>query len=108
MKLLDPGSTVREGEFATAEQTRGVDQKAVGLYNKLLSGERLTEDQRKAFIGRSQKLYGPAEGRHQKRIATYAGLAKSANLDPAQVVVDLGIVAPEKIKTYNPQTGEFE
>ena len=32
MKMLDPGSTVREGEYATAKNTAGIEQ---GLRNSL-------------------------------------------------------------------------
>jgi hypothetical protein len=49
MKILDPGSTVREGEFATAANAGGVDTKIWNLYNKLKTGERLTHDQREMF-----------------------------------------------------------
>ena len=60
MKMLDPGSTVREGEYATAEQSGSVDKKVVNLYNKLTKGERLTDDQRKMFVQRSKSLYDKA------------------------------------------------
>ena len=49
MKILDPGSTVREGEFATAANAGGVDTKIWNLFNKLKTGERLTPDQREMF-----------------------------------------------------------
>jgi len=50
MKILDPGSTVREGEFATAEKAGGVDTQIVNLYNKLRKGTRLTAPQRDEFL----------------------------------------------------------
>jgi hypothetical protein len=46
MKVLDPGSTVREGEFATAQNAGSVDDRVIGLYNRIASGERLSADQR--------------------------------------------------------------
>ena len=49
MKILDPGSTVREGEFATAANAGGVDTRIWNLFNKLKTGERLTPDQREMF-----------------------------------------------------------
>ena len=50
MKMLDPTSVVREGEYATAQNSGGISDTVMNLYNKVLSGERLTEDQRKQFV----------------------------------------------------------
>jgi len=41
MKMLDPGSTVREGEFANAETSTSAHQLMWNKYNKLLTGARL-------------------------------------------------------------------
>lgn len=57
MKMLDPGSVVREGEFATAEQAAGVPDRIINIYNKLLTGERLNPDQRKMFSSQAKSLY---------------------------------------------------
>lgn len=57
MKMLDPGSVVREGEFATASNSGGVPATIQNLYNKALNGERLTSGQRKTFVGQAKKLY---------------------------------------------------
>ena len=37
MKMLDPGSVVREGEFATAQNAAGVPERVVNQYNRLRS-----------------------------------------------------------------------
>jgi hypothetical protein len=57
MKMLDPGSVVREGEFATAQNAAGVPERVANLYNRVISGERLNESQRKSFKGQADKLY---------------------------------------------------
>jgi hypothetical protein len=57
MKLLDPGSTVREGEFANAEQATGVPGRIINLYNRALEGTRLGETQRSGFVSEAQKLF---------------------------------------------------
>lgn len=56
MKMNDPTSTVREGEFATAEQSGGVPDAVVNMYNRLISGERLTERQRSEFVNQANIL----------------------------------------------------
>lgn len=80
MKMLDPGSVVREGEFATAENAGGAFAKAGNLYNKLLTGERLKDEQRNMFVKQSERLYQSAAGQEKvvrsgiERIATGYGL----------------------------------
>lgn len=50
MKMLDPGSTVREGEYATVEQARNISDNIRMLYNKALAGVKLTETQRQQYL----------------------------------------------------------
>lgn len=57
MKMLDPGSVVREGEFATAQNSAGVPEQIRARYNKVLNGERLGDDQRNDFVNRAGSLY---------------------------------------------------
>lgn len=57
MKMLDPGSTVREGEFATAQQTTGVSGYIINLYNQSIDGSRLNAQQRREFVELAQNLY---------------------------------------------------
>lgn len=60
MKMLDPGSVVREGEFATAQNAAGVPDRIWNLYNKTITGERLSADQRKMFAKQAESLYKQA------------------------------------------------
>ncbi len=57
MKMLDPGSTVREGEFANAQNAGGVDDKIVSMYNNIINGQRLTETQRADFKETSKAAF---------------------------------------------------
>lgn len=88
MKLLDPGSTVREGEFASAEQTTGLPGYVVNLYNRSLSGERLNPEQRAGFKNEAYKLFDAQRGSHIASEGEYRRLARASNLDPDQVIVD--------------------
>jgi hypothetical protein len=56
MKILDPGSTVREGEFANAQNAAGLPDKAVNFYNQTLKGTRLGPEQRADFISNAKDL----------------------------------------------------
>lgn len=91
MKTLDPGSTVREGEFATAQNSAGLDERTRAQYNKVISGERLSPNQREDFVDRAMRLY---EGQEQANIQIenqYRTLAEQSGLDPEQSVVDFKI-----------------
>ena len=86
MKVLDPGSTVREGEFANAQNAGGIDDKVRGLYNQIINGKRLSEVQRADFVGRAQRLYGNAEQGYAQTEKFYKGVAERAGLKPEEVI----------------------
>lgn len=85
MKMLDPGSVVREGEFATAQNAAGVPDRVMNLYNRAVSGQRLDPSQRQSFKGQAAKLYKTAATQEETvrngigRIATGYGL-KTQNI----------------------------
>lgn len=88
MKLLDPSSVVREGEFATAENTAGLDGKIRVLYNKLLNGERLTAQQRAEFTRGANSLYQTKERNYRRAYGQYENRAKQSGIDPNLVLRD--------------------
>lgn len=49
MKTLDPSSVVREGEFETAARSAGVWTQWRNMFNKLNSGQLLSQEQRRDF-----------------------------------------------------------
>lgn len=62
MKILDPGSTVREGEYATAQNARGIPETVSNLYNQVLQGVKLTPAQRQQFLQAAEgNLVGQAQ-----------------------------------------------
>lgn len=65
MKMLDPGSVVREGEFANAQNAAGVPERVLNMYNRVLSGERLNKSQRESFKGQAGQLM-EAAGKQEK------------------------------------------
>jgi len=56
MKVLDPGSTVREGEFANAQNAAGVPARIRNLFNNWAEGQRLNDDQRQDFVKQAKKI----------------------------------------------------
>lgn len=68
MKMLDPGSTVRESEFATAENAAGVPDRLRNQWNKLRNGEKLGEVQRGDFLGQTEALFQAQQQVNDERI----------------------------------------
>lgn len=60
MKALDPTSVVREGEFATAENSSGIPEKVRNTYNKIMQGERLGPQQMAEFVLTAKELANSA------------------------------------------------
>lgn len=86
MKVLDPGSTVREGEFATAASAGSVPEQIWGQYNKVMSGERLVPEIRADFVKRAGELYQGAAGLQEETNSRYSGLATDYGYDPERIV----------------------
>ena len=86
MKAMDPNSTVREGEYATAENSGGAWTKAGNVYNRLLSGERLAPEQRTAFAGEAEAMMSDQLASQAETDARYEALAKRYNVGSGDVV----------------------
>lgn len=107
MKMLDPGSTVREGEFATAEQTTGIPGRIVNLYNKALEGKRLAPNQIKQFMSQSKGLMNAAKKREQEVRSGLTKVAQNYGLNADNIFV--GAPTEEKQPQTTPagqQTGK--
>jgi hypothetical protein len=87
MKMLDPGSVVREGEFATAQNAAGVPDRVLNLYNKLLKGERLNPQQRGDFTNQALNVYSAQMEQQERFNQSFEQLAAGYGLDPSKVVL---------------------
>ena len=86
MKTLDPESTVRESEYATAKDTAGLPSWVRNTFNKALSGKFLTNSQRAFFLQTAEDAYF-AQQRTQKENEDYfRKLASSYDLDSENIV----------------------
>lgn len=86
MRILDPSSTVREGEFANAQNSAGILDQVRNMYNKALTGKRLADNQRKDFLGRAEQLYNAQKQIQNNTEAYYRNLATQRGLNPENVV----------------------
>ena len=61
MKMLDPGSVVRESEFAQAQQTAGAVESLIARMKQIAEGEKLSVPQRTEFLALAEEFYGLAK-----------------------------------------------
>jgi hypothetical protein len=88
MKILDPASVVREGEFATAQNAAGIPTQVSNMYNKVISGERLSDTQRADFINQARNLVKSQKGQLDNFNNVYRGIADNYKLDPEKIIID--------------------
>lgn len=88
MKILDPGSVVREGEFATAANAGGVPDTVKSMYNKALDGKRLSDNVRNDFLNQARNLIESQRTLSDDLVQRYKNLATQYKLQPDRVVFD--------------------
>ena len=71
MKLLDPGSVVRESELAIAMAASGRMDRLQNYFKNMMSGEKLTPTQRDDFKALSNELYAAAGDAYNKKRKEY-------------------------------------
>lgn len=90
MKLLDPGSVVRESEYATAARVGSLLTKAQQWLGEAATGQKLTPENRKEIVRVTEELYNSVQPRRKKIREKYVGAAKRYGLDPSMVMDDMG------------------
>jgi hypothetical protein len=89
MKLLDPGSVVREQEFANAQNAAGVPDRIRAEYNRLLTGGRLAPEQRKNFVKQGKSLFMERQRGQNQLTTIYKKLAEQSGARPEMVAIEL-------------------
>jgi len=90
MKMLDPGSTVREGEFATAANSAGVPDRIRASFNRVKNGERLAIAQRTDFLNQAQNIFNKSSDRAVNITDEFVRVAEMAGLTREEVVIKRG------------------
>ena len=88
MKILDPSSTVREGEYASAENARGVPDTVRSQYNKVMSGQRLTPAQRTQFSQAAGDLVKSQKEQFEGQKKFFENIAVKNKIAPESVIYD--------------------
>jgi hypothetical protein len=85
MKMLDPGSVVRETEFATAANAGGLLGRLQSLATKVESGQFLSQEQRNEFQNLSRKFLDAARTQEQGVQQSYQAIVDNYGLNPVNV-----------------------
>ena len=100
MKMLDPGSVVRESELGMAMQAQGMIDRLQSYWTTIEMGKVLTPTQKSDFARLSDQYLKAAEDAQRNLNARYSELATGAGIDPKRVVMyDVKPSAQEKPKS---------
>ncbi len=105
MKMLDPGSVVRETEFATARDTAGLYTRLENSLQKLQSGEFLKPTQRQEFINLASKYYDAAKKKADQEKKALGVVVKNYKLNPENVFGVETTPTPTPTPTAAPKGG---
>lgn len=107
MKLLDPGSVVRESELGIAlNKTRGLVDRWANWMNQKFTGEQLTESQRQDFYEIATEFYKIAQESKNRLDQKFIRYAQKANVDPEMVV---GVLSSDQgTLEYDMTTGKWK
>lgn len=98
MKLLDPGSVVRETELGMAMAATGKMDRLKNYMDLYISGRKLTDTQRKDFQNLADQLYNAAATAYNDKRGEYEQIGKGFDLN-----TDLALGKPAKVMQSMPQ-----
>lgn len=92
MKVLDPGSVVRESEYASAKNATGVDQQIRNKWNELKDGKILGDAERskmrKEFVSRARSLTNAQLKKQEVIDNQFSKIARQNGIDPSHVLIN--------------------
>ena len=96
MKLLDPGSVVRESELGMAMAASGALDRATNYAQMRISGTKLTDTQRKDFQQLSNQLFGTATSAYNQKRGEFEQMGSAYGID-----ANRALGAPAKLPSKN-------
>jgi hypothetical protein len=96
MKLLDPGSVVRESELGMAMAASGALDRATNYAQLRISGEKLTPTQREDFAKLSRELFSTATTAYNSKRGEFEQMGSAYGLD-----ANRALGAPAKMPSKN-------
>ena len=96
MKLLDPGSVVRESELGMAMAASGALDRATNYAQMRINGTKLTDTQRKDFQQLSDQLFGTATSAYNQKRGEFEQMGSAYGID-----ANRALGAPAKLPSKN-------
>jgi hypothetical protein len=110
MKMVDPASSVKEGEVAMASQAQGVPSQVLNLYNRMVTGERMPPSVRNDFYQSAKQEFDSATKAKQLVDREFASTASYYGLNPSQVMSNYSVEnfdpGKEEVIVRDPKTGQ--
>jgi len=108
-KILDPGSVVRESEFARTAASLGLSQRIQGNLAKLAEGGAgLTPEVRADLVELAKEINNTAREKAQTQIDFFSGEATTAGIDPKRVVGAFKTVTEKKSALPSQRTADID
>jgi len=110
MKVLDPGSVVRESEFAQAAATGAFGERIKAQVARVAEGERLSDVMRQDFVSRARALYAAGEAQHTALRDQYIAIAEAKGVDVSRALPDFSYVPVDQtdVGPDTPQRGDIQ
>ena len=107
MKMLDPNSSVMEGEYSNAQNAASWSETIRAKYNAAVNGQILDEGPRENFKAQAKAIYNTSRIAQKEMRETYTKIAEKHNLDVDTTLVkfmrDIDEPARSDEKTETPE-----
>ena len=107
MKLLDPGSVVRESELGMAMAASGAMDRLTNYASNVMNGTKLTPTQRKDFQALADALYKESANQYNGKREEYKGIADRNQLNVQDVLGNESNKSPATMR-FNQKTNKLE
>tara|TARA_R110002167_G_scaffold301128_8_gene505390 strand:- start:184 stop:3507 length:3324 start_codon:yes stop_codon:yes gene_type:complete len=91
MKMLDPRSVVREGEFETAKKTGGLPASVWAAYEGIKNGRLLSAQVKADFLSAASKMYMQEISNYNAELGTYRDIATSNGLNSELAIPSMNL-----------------
>ena len=98
MKLLDPGSVVRESELGIAMAAGGRMDRLQNYFNNFMTGQKLTPTQRQDFNALSNELYAAAGQAYNKKRNEYLSVGQTYKFPNINTVLGAPATVPSIVR----------
>ena len=108
MKLMDPGSVVRESELALAMAAAGRMDLLKNLLNRAITGEKLTPQQRLDFKALSNELYAAAGQAYNNKRGEYEAFGNAYQLPNLNTALGAPANVPSIVRQPGARPADIE